>query len=328
MALPSVSVVVPTYRRPDALDATLSALDALDYPADQLEVIVVDDGSGDRTPEIVGGHPNVTYVEQANGGAATARNHGARVAKGELLLFVDDDILVEPSHLQHHLAVHDRHARALVNGEWEFAPATVAALQATPFGRYRLALEDRFRRETRGEPLPDGCLRVDIVPSQDLSLSRELFWGIGGFDEDFPAAGAEDQEFSFRARDAGCALLRDPSIRLLHNDARVTLEQFCRREERSAATIPHLARRYPDADAAVSYLRANGPISRTDRPNLVLIKIAKAAFARARVLSAARRVIGVLERLPVPDAVLARAYSGLAGLYIFRGVRAALVPRS
>jgi GT2 family glycosyltransferase len=327
MTTPTVSVVVPTFRRPEALDATLAALDALNHPADRLQVIVVDDGSGDRTPDVVAAHPRATYVSQRNGGAAKARNHGARGAMGELLLFVDDDILVEPSHLSRHIAVHGRHDRALVNGEWEFAPATVAALQATPFGRYRLALEEQFRREVQAVALPDGCLRVEITPSQDLSLDRELFWEIGGFDESFPAAGAEDQEFSYRASDNGCILLRDPSIQLLHNDARVTLEQFCRREERSAATIPHLARRYPSSEAAVSYLRVNGPAARADGARLVLVKAAKVLLAREPMLTFAYALVRVLERLRLSDAVLARAYSTLAGLHIFRGVRAALSRR-
>jgi GT2 family glycosyltransferase len=324
MTQPTISVVVPTYRRPAALDATLSALSAVDYPADRLEIVVVDDGSGDHTPDVAASHPNVTFIQQASAGAATARNHGARIASGELLVLVDDDILVQPDHLDRHLAVHARHERALVNGEWEFAPATVAALRETPFGRYRLALEEEFRRTAPVEALEDGCLRCEVIPSQDLSLSRELFWEIGGFDEDFPAAGAEDQEFSYRARAAGCLLLRDPSIRLLHNDARVTLADFCRREERSARTIPYLARRYPEAEAAVSYARANGPIARGDGIQLTLRKLAKRALAAPPIHRLLRSGVSVLERLPVRDAVLARAYSMLAGLHIFRGFRGSL----
>jgi GT2 family glycosyltransferase len=321
---PFVTVVVPTFRRPDALDVTLTSLAAVEHPTDRLEVIVVDDGSGDETPEVVSSHPGVTFVRQENSGAAAARNRGARVARGDFVLFVDDDIVVETSHLVRHLAVHARHPRALINGEWEFAPATMAALQATPFGRYRLALEEEFRRAAPVEALNDGCFRCDVIPSQDLSLSRELFWEIGGFDEDFPAAGAEDQEFSLRARDAGCVLLRDPSIRLLHNDSRVTLEAFCRREERSAGTVPYLARRFPDAQAAVSYAQASGPVHRGDGAALASRKIVKAVLAREPILSAIRVGIGGLERSGAPDALLARAYSGLAGLHIFRGFRRAL----
>jgi GT2 family glycosyltransferase len=321
---PTISVVVPTYRRPDALEATLSALEAVGYQRGLLQIIVVDDGSGDRTPDVVASHEGVKCVQQKNGGAASARNHGARVAGGELLIFIDDDIIVAPGHLDRHLAVHDRHPRALVNGEWEFAAHTVRLLEATPFGRYRLELEEHFREGSLGQPLADGCRQLDVIPSQDLSLARSLFWEIGGFDERFPAAGAEDQEFSYRARDAGCLLLRDPSIRLLHNDARVTLEDFCRREERSAGTIPHLARRYPQAPAALSYAHSNGPVARHDGIRLAGMKLAKQLLAHEPVLRALRAGVTAVERLRAPDPVLARAYAALAGLYVFRGYRRAV----
>jgi GT2 family glycosyltransferase len=318
---PTFSIVVPTYRRPTELGATLGALARLEYPRDRIEVIVVDDGSGDHTPDVVARHDGVTLVQQANRGAAAARNEGGRRATGDFLHFIDDDIIVEPTHLIRHLAVHDRHPNALVNGEWEFAPATVDALRSTAFGRYRLALEDEFRRTTPGETMADGCLRCEVIPSQDLSLRRELFWRIGGFDEDFPTAGAEDQEFSYRALEAGCVLVRDPSIRLLHNDSRVTLEGFCRREERSASTVPVLARRYPDAPAALSYRAANARISRSDTPALAFKKLVKAATAREPILGLMRSTIGGLERMGAPDALLDRCYSTLAGLHIFRGFR-------
>lgn len=284
----SVSVIVPTHRRPDALRATLAALEAVEHS--DLEILVVEDSEGR--------------------GAAATRNRGARMAKGEYVLFVDDDILVAPDHVARHLAVHARHPRALVNGEWEFAPAAVAALRATPFGRYRLALEDEFRRTTPGTLLDDGCIALEAIPSQDLSLRRALFWEIGGFDEGFPAAGAEDRELSYRALAAGCELLRDPAIRLLHNDARVSLDAFCRREERNAGTFVVLAQRYPDDAIARSYLDANTGVVRW-------------LASRGPALRAAMRFARLLERVGAPDALLRRCYSMLAGLHIFRGVRGA-----
>jgi GT2 family glycosyltransferase len=320
--LPSFSVVVPTFRRPDALQLTLDALAALRYPDGHVEVVVVDDGSGDATPHVVRGRDGVRLVQRANGGAAAARNAGAREATGDYVLFVDDDIIVESEHLMRHVAVHDRHPNALVNGEWQFAPWTVKALAATPFGRYRLALEEEFRAGAPMQKLADGCLRLEVIPSQDLSLRRELFWRIGGFDEDFPAAGAEDQEFSYRAREAGAMLLRDPSIRMLHNDSRVSLEDFCRREERSARTVPFLARRYPQAGAAVSYAAVNAAISRADTSGATARKLVKSGLAREPFLGLLRATIHGLERIGVSDQLLKRSYATLAGLHIFRGYRA------
>src|SRR5450759_1312526 len=76
----AVSFVVPTFKRPDTLRATLDALIHLDYPKDLYEVIVVDDGSGDSTRDVVvesaAAEPSVRYIAQENTGVARARNVG------------------------------------------------------------------------------------------------------------------------------------------------------------------------------------------------------------------------------------------------------------
>src|SRR5271157_6588289 len=77
----TVSVIIPTYNRIDALRQTLSALETVQYPSDRWEVVIVDDGSSDGTEEIVQNcirrsHVHIRYLRQANGGPASARNRG------------------------------------------------------------------------------------------------------------------------------------------------------------------------------------------------------------------------------------------------------------
>ena len=85
-----VSIVIPTYGRPDQLAACLDSLEALDYPRDRFEVIVVDDGSPQPLPPY-GGALRVTLVRQAHAGPAAARNTGAAASRGRWLAFTDDD---------------------------------------------------------------------------------------------------------------------------------------------------------------------------------------------------------------------------------------------
>ena len=169
MSEPSFSIVVPTFRRPDALRATLEGLLALDYEQDCYEVIVVDDGADEITAQIVEGFGgqgvSVTLERQHQRGAACARNRGARVASGDLVLFCDDDMIVDPSHLRMHLATRQRHGDVLVSAAWQFAPAIETVLRKTPFGRYRIDLERRYQLEAAGEPLngDPGCLRMPLL---------------------------------------------------------------------------------------------------------------------------------------------------------------------
>ncbi len=121
-----VSFVVPTHRRPEALRSTLEApCCSLTIRTADYEVVVVDDGSGDDTRDVVGGRrrpePARAYTEQPNCGVATARNRGAAAAEGELLIFLDDDMLVKPDHINVHLATRDPYGDCLVNGHWKFS---------------------------------------------------------------------------------------------------------------------------------------------------------------------------------------------------------------
>jgi glycosyltransferase involved in cell wall biosynthesis len=327
MSAPTFSIVVPTFRRPDALRTTLAALLALEYDRSRYEVIVVDDGADEMTAEVVDGFDgcgvSVALERQRQRGAASARNRGVGLASGDLVLFCDDDMVVEPSHLKMHLAPRRRHGDVLVSAAWQFAPGVEAALRETPFGRYRIDLERRYQFEAAGTPVDGdpGCLRMPLLGSGNLSLRREAFWELGGFDENFPVAGAEDQDFSVRARDAGFLLLLDTRIRCFQDDNRITLRSYCAREERSAQTMPFMARKYPGEFGEIPYVRENRPISRGDSPGLVAKKLLKEALAADLSLRGLHRLADVLEAIHVPDRLLWPLYARLLGLHLFRGFR-------
>ena len=325
---PTFSIVVPTFRRPQALKKTLAALLAVDYPQTRVQIIVADDASDPTTREIAAEFTNVgvslDVTDVGRRGAAAARNLGAARASGELVLFVDDDILVEADHLRRHVATRQRHGDILVNGAWEFAPELLSEMRQTPFGRYRLALERRFQAEAIGRDLGDGCVEMPLLGSWDLCISTELFHGLGGFDQEFPVAGAEDQDLSVRATEAGHILLLDTKIRCFHNDDRTSFEAYCQREERSARTMPYMLRKHPERFAEVPYVTANTTIGWSDPPSVVAKKSLKSVLSRPSSLVVLHRCVNVLERAGVSDRVLKRVYSTMLGLHLFRGFRSEL----
>lgn len=208
-----ISIVVPTFRRPQVLRETLLAIAALDYPLEQYEVIVVDDGSEDETAKVVAtlqpNFVNFIYHQQKNSGVASARNYGARVANGEIVIFNDDDIIVEPDNIKKHLTNLKRFGQCLVCGHWEFTPELKAYLSSTAFGRYRMTMEDWYKSENGKRLLSGRCYECDTVSGQNFSIRRDDFWSIGGFDEQFPFAGCEDHEFTRRAAQAGYKFIYD-----------------------------------------------------------------------------------------------------------------------
>lgn len=94
---PTVSVIVPVYNGERFLAEAIESILAQTYPS--YEIIVIDDGSTDRTREIVLSYPEIKYLYQTNAGTAAARNRGIEMARGEYLAFLDADDLWMPGKL-------------------------------------------------------------------------------------------------------------------------------------------------------------------------------------------------------------------------------------
>lgn len=177
-----MSVVIPTFQRRDLLARTLASVFRQDLRADQYEVVVVIDGSTDGTLEMVRGlRPPclLTVREQDNRGPASARNAGLAAAKGEFVLFLDDDLLCDRSLLRQHLAGHAEGGNLLV-----FGPVYVSdeSLPALTTDWTRKSTEKYIRRlAAEGEPRwPD-----DAMVDANSSVPRSALERAGGFDERF-----------------------------------------------------------------------------------------------------------------------------------------------
>ena len=272
---------------------------------------------------------SIQYLSQHREGAAHARNRGASEARYPMLLFCDDDIIVEQSHLTEHARAHRGEQPVLVNGTWRFASETMLALEATSVGRLRVALEERYRRlrEENAPPLEDlgrDCYAASTLTACNLSVERGIFWKLGGFDEAFSAV--EDQELGLRASRSGCQLVLNERIKLLHDDRRVTLRQLCAREESGARGTVMLGRKYPEVYAQATYFVVNGPITRGDRLGTVIKKLVKSMLARRVPLALIHAQVSCLQQVVRLDSVLWPVYQRLLGLHIFRGFRSAPGP--
>ncbi|MDB9340134.1 glycosyltransferase [Nodularia spumigena] len=113
-----ISAIICTHNRDTYLGAAIDSLLAQDFPAD-FEVVVVDNGSSDRTREVVEqrlGNPRVKYVFEPTIGLSVARNTGARVASGEILAYLDDDAVASVSWLQVLSAAYEHNSQLAIAG--------------------------------------------------------------------------------------------------------------------------------------------------------------------------------------------------------------------
>ena len=207
---PLVSVVVPTYNRQASLQRLLEALARQTVPAAQLELLVVDDGSSDGTREWLGRQsPDfaLRVLEQSHSGPAAARNLGVRHASGEVILFLDDDVLPGPELVRRHLAVRAAEGDVVVIGpmlpppDWA-RPVWVRWEEAQLLKQYRDMIAGRY-----------ACTARQFYTG-NASLSRRRFLDTGGFDPRYRRA--EDVELAYRLDQQGARFVFDPQAAVLH----------------------------------------------------------------------------------------------------------------
>lgn len=218
MNQPVFSIVIPTYNRPDRLANCLRAIAALDYPRDRFEVVVVDDGSPTPIAPVVVPFQTelaVTLIRQANAGPAKARNVGAAHAKGEFLVFTDDDCAPLPNWLG-----------CL---ERQFAQTPNCAIG----GQTLNALPDNLY-STASQVLIDylygyynEAQASSFFASNNLAVPTASFQALGGFDTAFPLAAGEDREFCDRWLQKGYQMVYAPDMQIYHAH-QLTLKSFWR----------------------------------------------------------------------------------------------------
>jgi glycosyltransferase involved in cell wall biosynthesis len=185
---PFFSIVIPTFQRRETVCAAVTALAGLRYRG-KFEVVVVVDGSTDGTAAALRGLSfpfPLHIVEQPNRGQASARNRGASEASGEIILFLDDDMIAQPDLLEQHARSQEEGADA-VTGEIWVDPGSPPGF-----------VTDALARAAEWERKPP--LTGFDVYSGHMSIAKTVFDEVGGFDESLLAEGygTEDLDFGLR----------------------------------------------------------------------------------------------------------------------------------
>lgn len=184
----NVSVIVPAYNAAGDITACIEAVLAQDYPG-SFEVVVVDNGSTDRTRDLVAAYPVRLATETAAIGSYAARNRGLEVAGGEILAFTDADCVPRPAWLAAGVAALEREGASMAGGDVAPAPAT------SEVERYLAS---------RGTPSPRQPLAHPFrpfVPTANAFFRRMVFETAGCFNATLISGG--DADMCWRAAEAG-----------------------------------------------------------------------------------------------------------------------------
>lgn len=231
-----LSVIVPVYNDPNGIRTTLESLVAQTYPTERYEVIIVDNGSADDTPEVVqeycDRHPDLVtlLVEDEIQSSYAARNSGIEHARGSLVSFLDADMTVEPTWAASVVASADAHDWDYMGCEIDTYVVGDDSLTAT----YDRALGFTVKRY-----LEESQFTVTAC----LTVKRSVFDTVGGFDSRLISGG--DGEFGKRVHAAGLTQYFEPNITVYH-PARTTLAAWLRKQFRVGRGAIQRRRYHPE----------------------------------------------------------------------------------
>jgi cellulose synthase/poly-beta-1,6-N-acetylglucosamine synthase-like glycosyltransferase len=223
-APPRVSVVICAYNAERTMDACLASLRHLNYP--DYEVIVVNDGSTDRTPAITAEHeaaydadpdgPRMIVIDQRNRGLSIARNVGMEAATGEIIAYTDSDCVPDPDWLYFLVYKFLRSGFVAVGGP-NFPPAepsmVPAAVAVAPGGPTHVLLDDEV---------------AEHIPGCNMAFTKKVMQEANGFEPIFAAAG-DDVDFCWRLQNKGYVVGFSPAATVWHY-RRNTVKAYLRQQ--------------------------------------------------------------------------------------------------
>ncbi len=196
------SVIIPAYNAAHTIEKCLSALVNQSLPKEDYEVILVDDGSTDDTPDIVNKFP-VQYFWQPNQGPATARNRGAQEAKGDIILFTDADCVPQNNWIEEMVRPFNVPEIMAVKGAYKTDQKSLTARFA------QIEFEERFE-------MLKSHKYIDMVDTYSAGYRKSIFLSLGGFDPSFPVANNEDTELSYKMSEASHRMVFNPNAIVYH----------------------------------------------------------------------------------------------------------------
>lgn len=199
-----VSVVIPTFNESDHLGRSIPALVSQRDPNHEFEILVVDDGSTDDTVRVAESLGARVLPHGRNAGPSSARNRGAKAARGEYLLFVDADVVVHRGAVARMASfLDDNPAVAAVIGSYDTDPQAPGVLT-----QYKNLLHHFVHQ--------NGSRRAATFWSGCGAIRRNVFLAIGGFDERGYPRCIEDIELGYRLRAAGHEIVLDRDLQCTH----------------------------------------------------------------------------------------------------------------
>ncbi|QNF28486.1 glycosyltransferase [Metabacillus elymi] len=266
------SVILSSYNAKDRLFLALSSYKHQDFPKEQFEVIVVDDGSKDETFKLIDQIDidfSLKYIRHPNNlGRACARNSGIAEASGEVIIFSDSDMIAEPTFISKHVLHHEKNNEIFVGGSFwnkidqryneqkgEYTPPITPeeimhekffdASTKQPFAQHYERYLNQYGSNLNGFEFPWMYFIV-----MNCSVKSKHVKQIGLFDEQFQRRyGGEDEEMGYRLWKGGLKGIVDPSIKNHHQEHK----RFGNQGSDSNQSINYIIQKHQDLNPIMYY---------------------------------------------------------------------------
>lgn len=260
-----ISVIIPTFNKVERLKIIIDGLERQTLDKSLYEIIFVNDGSIDGTKEFLDTYEwkfNVHVIHQVNKGQATARNVGLAVASGEIILFMDDDLMTPSNFLEEHVKAHKMYKDTVVLGKIFLIKSEFFCYISSQYKEY--GYEETLKRLPK---FVEKDLYLDMIQTiyvkklfgiewicftgGNSSVSRNVLEKIGGFDEQFFRWGPEDIELGYRFLKLNLSFQFVPEIFNYHLDIVKDRNQMLKD---TAKNLKYLKHKYPNNLSIENYV--------------------------------------------------------------------------
>jgi len=202
-----VSIIIPTFNRRDLLFYCLKSLSNQTFPGDNFEVLVIDDGSTEDISSLIkefNQNLSIRYFRQDKKGQASAENLGIKHAAGEIILFLDNDMISTPVLVEEHFKSHQIYKNYIIRGSYANTSDYI-----NPEG----ASEGRFYSSA-------------FFINGNVSMTKKLLLKAGMFDEDFSGYGWLDLELGVRLKKIGAKAITNEKAFTYHYQKNFVIEDL------------------------------------------------------------------------------------------------------
>ena len=315
-----ITVVIPTYNRPNQLAGVLDWLLKSDVSGiGDVQIVIVDDGSASSYEHVLAEREikspfRPQLIRQQNAGPSAARNNGLRHAENPVVLFIDDDILVEPDMLKRHIEGHQLYPGSVVYG---YSPYVKMEKETNAY-RFLKQLID-----VKPEDRKDHFMLMNSIASGNISVEKQLFADGEMYQSDLRTPAAEEFELMARLLKQGVKVYFNPMIIGWHLQP-ATIEDKCKQELKYGNGIAEVAMKIP-ASLEYGNLRkifyTNSAWDEQGQKAKGLKKSIRRFFSKERRRNGLLKFVKFTEKVLPFDFVLFPLYRFVVGNFLFAGVQ-------